>query len=98
MKFNKISSLAIVGIISFWNINAQVNQDIPVKIGGLYQKETEYQKAIEKIKLDDAQLRVTYQFKYGVIKQKGISFITDTMLLYATDIFLLLIPRSWICR
>ena len=40
MKFNKISSLAIAGIISFWNINAQVNQDIPVKIGGSYQKDT----------------------------------------------------------
>jgi GLPGLI family protein len=85
MKFNKISSLAIAGIISFWNINAQVNQDITVKIGGSYQKDTEYQKAIEKIKLDDAQLRVTYQFKYGVIKQKDISFITDTMLLITGD-------------
>lgn len=85
MKFKKISSLAIACIISFWNINAQVNQDIPVKIGGSYQKDTEYQKAIEKIKLDKAQLRVSYQFKYAVLKHKDISFITDTMLLITGD-------------
>lgn len=98
MKFYKISYLVIACIISFWNINAQVNPNIPVKIGGSFQKDAEGQKAIEIITLDDALLRVTYQFKYGVLKHKDISFITDTMLLVAGDNYSIYFDRNDIKR
>jgi GLPGLI family protein len=81
MGYKVICSLALIFFLSFWHINAQNNRDITVKIGGSYQEETPYQKVTEKIKLDEAQLSVLYQFKHGLVKNENISFVIDTMIL-----------------
>lgn len=65
-----------------------------IKIGGSHKKSTQYYKAPEKIKLDNAQLSVTYQFTHGVVRNKNISFVTDTMVLVAGSEYSIYFDRN----
>lgn len=80
MKFKAIYFLMTFSLFIPIFLTAQNIID-SVKIGGSHKKSTEYYKAPEKIKLDDAQLSVIYQFRYDLTNNKKASFVTDTMAL-----------------
>lgn len=80
----------------FW-LSAQ-NASDTVKIGGSHKKGTEYYKVPEKIKLDEAQLSVTYQFKHPLSGNKETSFAIDTMILATGPRFSIYFDRNDINR
>lgn len=94
MKYRVISSFTLIFFLSLWHISAQNNQDIKVKIGGPHQKESLHQKATEKTKLDEAQLSILYQFKHGIVNNKNISFVIDTMILVVGPQFSIYFDRN----
>lgn len=86
----KIKTLNILFMLcaSILLMNAQIDQSTTVKVGGLYQKDT------EKIILDEAQLSVLYQFKHGFVDNKEISFVIDTMVLVAGSEYSIYFDRN----
>lgn len=90
----KANSLILFYFLSFWHVIAQVNQDITLKIGGTHQKSNQFYMAPEKIKLDDAQISVLYQFKHGLVSNNSISFVTDTMVLAVGSQFSIYFDRN----
>ena len=65
-----------------------------LKIGGTHKKDNQYYQAPKKIKLDNALLSVTYQFKHGVVNNKNISFVIDTMVLVAGNEYSIYFDRN----
>lgn len=67
-------------LLFLWSlvVEAQSISDT-VKIGGQYKQDTPYQEAPQRIKLEEAQIAVTYQFKYATGNDKPTLFLTDTM-------------------
>lgn len=65
-----------------------------VKIVGFYKKSTEYYGAPKKIKLDDAQLSVTYQFKHALKRGNETFFVEDTMVLVVGPRFSIYFDRN----
>ncbi|KAF5039025.1 hypothetical protein DSECCO2_548250 [anaerobic digester metagenome] len=92
MNLKIVNVFVIIYLFSFWNINAQI--DSILKIGGLHQKSNQYYTAPEKIKLDDAQISVAYQFKHPLSMDKETSFTEDTMVLVAGPQFSIYYDRN----
>ena len=97
MKFKEIYFLIAFSLLLSFFLTAQNVKDIG-KVGGSYKESTEYYKASEKIKLDDAQLSVAYKFKHPLSCNEDISFNEGTMILFSGSRFSIYFDRNDINR